>query len=445
MPDLIFNIYFALVIFGGLSSFLAGSYVFLKDPFSKINRIFFLASLSCGIFAGGEAMGIWQGIIPHLPENYLFWSRINVSGGWFGPSLFIFLVLAIFQREDLFKNKIFLAYLWIPVLTFVGLLLFTSQYLYITEDGRVAQRFFSTILSSVYGISLLLLFLYFSYKEYKQVKSVFRKKQLKYLYYGLAFPVLVATGWFAVAPFVPEEYQADFFKTNGIAASLGIGMVIVSVGILKYGTFLIRGRILEVLFERLAGLVIVTDKSGRIILINDLGSQGLGYQKKEIIDRFLSDLIKDGEKKYKEISQELTRPDTILTKTLIFFNRERKEIPFLITFSSAKNEIILVGKNIEEMVEFEKRLEKEIKKKTGDLEESKTVLEIKVKARTSELEELAKGLDEKAKQRTKELQERVNELEKFQRLAVGRELKMIALKKEIKGLEMELAKYRKNI
>ena len=86
-----------------------------------------------------------------------------------------------------------------------------------------------------------------------------------------------------------------------------------------------------------------------------------------------------------------------------------------------------------------------INKYQTNLEEAKTVLEIKVKARTSELEELAKGLDEKAKQRTKELQERVNELEKFQRLAVGRELKMIALKKEIKGLEMELAKYRKNI
>lgn len=72
------------------------------------------------------------------------------------------------------------------------------------------------------------------------------------------------------------------------------------------------------------------------------------------------------------------------------------------------------------------------------LEEEKRVLEIKVKARTQELEESAKNLDEKVKERTKELQERVEELEKFHRLTVGRELKMFELKEEIEGLKKKL-------
>ena len=73
-----------------------------------------------------------------------------------------------------------------------------------------------------------------------------------------------------------------------------------------------------------------------------------------------------------------------------------------------------------------------------EIEVARATLEIKVAARTEELEEIAESLDEKVKERTKELQERVKELEGFHRLTVGRELKMIELKKEIKKLKEEL-------
>ena len=44
-------------------------------------------------------------------------------------------------------------------------------------------------------------------------------------------------------------------------------------------------------------------------------------------------------------------------------------------------------------------------------------------------------LEERVKERTKELQQKVEELEKFQKLAVGREIKMIELKEEIKKIK----------
>ena len=92
------------------------------------------------------------------------------------------------------------------------------------------------------------------------------------------------------------------------------------------------------------------------------------------------------------------------------------------------------------MVEYQKRLEEEVRERTKELEEAKGVLEIKVQARTRELRELAGGLEEKVKKRTKELRERVEELERFHRLTVGREVRMVELKKEIEGLKKEIEK-----
>jgi xanthosine utilization system XapX-like protein len=66
------------------------------------------------------------------------------------------------------------------------------------------------------------------------------------------------------------------------------------------------------------------------------------------------------------------------------------------------------------------------------VEEAKQVLEIRVKARTQELRELADKLEDEVEERTSELQNKVKELEKMNRLMVGRELKMIDLKKQIK-------------
>jgi hypothetical protein len=73
--------------------------------------------------------------------------------------------------------------------------------------------------------------------------------------------------------------------------------------------------------------------------------------------------------------------------------------------------------------------------KTKELEKTKDILEIKVKARTKELQELTEQQEETIEKRTKEIKERMEELERFHHLAVGRELKMVELKKKIQGLE----------
>lgn len=98
---------------------------------------------------------------------------------------------------------------------------------------------------------------------------------------------------------------------------------------------------------------------------------------------------------------------------------------------------LLIKSTIREYREKE-MLEYQVKKRTRELENTKknleelnTVLEIRVTARTAELEKLNQTLEEKVKERTRDLRQKIDDLEKFQRLTVGRELKMIELKKEI--------------
>jgi len=82
-----------------------------------------------------------------------------------------------------------------------------------------------------------------------------------------------------------------------------------------------------------------------------------------------------------------------------------------------------------------RRRSDELVKTYAQLKDTKETLEVRVKARVRELEEFSQGLEQKIAERTKELEEKVKELEKFQKFAVGREIKMVELKKKIKQLK----------
>ena len=77
----------------------------------------------------------------------------------------------------------------------------------------------------------------------------------------------------------------------------------------------------------------------------------------------------------------------------------------------------------------------EVTHSQAEAEEARAILEVRVRARTRELSELASSLEQKIQDRTKELEKQIGELERFRKLVVGRELKMVELKKELEQLQ----------
>ncbi len=89
------------------------------------------------------------------------------------------------------------------------------------------------------------------------------------------------------------------------------------------------------------------------------------------------------------------------------------------------------------------KMTKELETAKKTMEEERDILEIKVNARTKELNQINEKLEEEVQGRTEQMKRKLVELEKMGKLMVGRELKMIELKKALQGKEEEIEKLRK--
>jgi len=86
------------------------------------------------------------------------------------------------------------------------------------------------------------------------------------------------------------------------------------------------------------------------------------------------------------------------------------------------------------------RIETESRDELGELSIQFNKMTQQLKEGKVNLEESKAALKIKVKERTGELQEKVKELERFQKFAVGREIKMVELKEESARLKKELEK-----
>ena len=93
---------------------------------------------------------------------------------------------------------------------------------------------------------------------------------------------------------------------------------------------------------------------------------------------------------------------------------------------------------MKEIIESFNEMLQKIKHQNETLKETSTILKIRINAKTRALNELSLRLKKEIEEKTKVLKEKIEELEKIQKIMIGREYKIAQLKKEIERLKEKL-------
>jgi len=188
------------------------------------------------------------------------------------------------------------------------------------------------------------------------------------------------------------------------------GAVIGAIGILRDMRELDKARAYaESLIENAPDPVFVSDLEGKILQANDAVSQLLGFRQDEVVEQSLSRFI----------SPEETREFTAALREVVERGVTRNA---RLNPRSASGEVIPTTLNASALRDSD----------------GKVIGAIGILRDMRAYEEVVQDLE---KSKT-ELQEKILDLEKFEEVVVGRELKMIALEKELESVQRELGTLR---
>ncbi len=210
----------------------------------------------------------------------------------------------------------------------------------------------------------------------------------------------------------PRSASGEIIPTSLNASALrdSEGNVIGAIGVLRDMRELDKARAYaESLIKNAPDPVFVSDLEGKILEANDAVSELLGFRRDEVLEQSVSRFI----------SPEETREFTAALREVVERGVTRNA---RLNPRSASGEVIPTTLNASALRDSD----------------GKVIGAIGVLRDMRAYEEVVRDLE----QSKSELQEKILDLEKFEEVVVGRELKMIALEKELDGLKEELGKLR---
>jgi PAS domain S-box-containing protein len=210
----------------------------------------------------------------------------------------------------------------------------------------------------------------------------------------------------------PRSATGEVIPTSLNASALrdADGKVIGAIGVLRDMRELDKARAYaQSLIENAPDPVFVSDLAGKILQVNEAVSQLLGFRQDEVVEQSLSRFI----------SEEETREFTAALREVVERGVTRNA---RLNPRSATGEVIPTSLNASALRDAD----------------GKVIGAIGVLRDMRAYEEVVRDLEESKA----ELQEKILDLEKFEEVVVGRELKMIALEKELDTLRAEVEKLR---
>src|SRR5947208_656654 len=212
----------------------------------------------------------------------------------------------------------------------------------------------------------------------------------------------------------PRSAAGEVIPTSLTASALRVsdGNVIGAIGVLRDMRELDKAAAyVQRLIEDAPVPVFATDLEGKILQANEAVSQLLGFRKDVVVEQSLSRFI----------SPEETREFTAALREVVErgVTRNARLHP-----RSASDEVIPTTLNASALRDVD----------------SKVIGAIGILRDMREYEQVVRDLE----QSKSELQEKILDLEKFEEVVVGRELKMIALEKELEDVRREVEKLRGN-
>ncbi len=365
-------------ILGMLIAALIGSYIFAKDSYSRINKIFFINTLLVIYTSLCEYFFITAPDIAWAT----FWQKISILWPFF-PAIFLQFVMAL-TNSRMDKNKIANYLLWAPAFIIAGLHVFTDLlysglaqswfgWRFIPSDNILS--FFITLYFAVCGITSWVIVI----KHYFIQTNKNKRNQLLLVFSGVAIPVVSGVLSKAVLP----QLGYDIPPINSFM--FVVSSFFLAVGISKYKSFLIEPvDAIKRIFAATPDYFIIFNQDEEILLTSDSFLNVSGFNEEEMLGKKIDFFFRmNNAPAGKALLSNINLEMELYAKT-----NGNEEIPISATSSVMQNNLgtekayLLLGRDLrerkrleKELVDMQKSLEERVEIRTAELAKANQVLE----------------------------------------------------------------------